>query len=722
MTKLDHALALAAAGFHVFPIVAGKKKPPRVKFKGWATRDPAAIRAHWAGDPDDNIGIFTGRYADNEALIVVDVDDKNGKRGSDEVLRLELEGCDLPATRTHTTPSGGRHLVYRCAEPVRQGVDLLGSGLDIRSRGGFIVAPGSSVDAGVYGGNDHPVTPAPAWLIAKLNVSRQRDVTAPVVAGIDTSRAVERAIRYLKDEAPLSVKGQGGDQTAYKVAARVKDFGVDAPTCRSLMLDHWNDRCPPGWLPERLWEKVQHAYEYGLDPVGAASPEADFKTPAAAPAQASTKGHPFEELNKEFAFVLAGGGAHILWETTDAKDRFKLEHLTLSAFNQKFAAQKLTAGKKAEPITVGWMEWMHRRSYDGLVFMPELQSPKRFYNLWRGFSVTPLPAGETPSKDAQAALDTFLEHALVNVCNGSPSLYRWLIGYFAHLVQRPWEKPLVALVFRGEKGVGKNALVERVGELLGNHFLVASNRRYLVGNFNGHLENCLFFALDEAFWSGDKQAEGTLKDLITGKHHVIEHKGKEPYTVDNVTRVAIIGNEDWLVPASHDERRFAVFDVGTGRKQDRAYFQTMRERMEAGGDRLLLRYLQEFDLGLVDVNAAPSTSALLEQKHATLEPVHSWWLACLTEGRIVTSDFGADWPTEVETTRLRDAVRRYIKDRQIRQWVPEDSAIGRRLKACCPTLRHTKKHQVGYVYRFPDLADARASWSRYIGHQMEWPE
>jgi hypothetical protein len=91
------------------------------------------------------------------------------------------------------------------------------------------------------------------------------------------------------------------------------------------------------------------------------------------------------------------------------------------------------------------------------------------------------------------------------------------------------------------------------------------------------------FALDEAFWSGDKQAEGVLKDLITGRDHVIEHKGKEPYSVANKTRVVIIGNEDWLIPASHDERRFAFFDVGDGRKQDRAFFQSMREGMEAGG-------------------------------------------------------------------------------------------------------------------------------------------
>src|SRR5690606_13114237 len=147
---------------------------------------------------------------------------------------------------------------------------------------------------------------------------------------------------------------------------------------------------------------------------------------------------------------------------------------------------------------------------------------------------------------------------------------------------------------RGGKGTGKNALVDRVGYLLGNHYLLTSNRRYLVGNFNGHLEHCLLFALDEAFWSGDKQAEGQLKDLITGSHHVIEHKGKEPYSVENCTRIVIIGNEEWLVPSSHDERRFAVFHVGDGRKQDRAFFQAMREGMERGGYRLLLRYLLDY--------------------------------------------------------------------------------------------------------------------------------
>jgi hypothetical protein len=262
-----------------------------------------------------------------------------------------------------------------------------------------------------------------------------------------------------------------------------------------------------------------------------------------------------------------------------------------------------------------------------------------------------------------------------------------------------------------------------VGALLGGHFFLTSNRRYLVGNFNGPLENCLLFVLDEAFWSGDKQAEGIVKDLITGKSHVIEHKGKEPFTVDNRTRVVIIGNEDWLVPASHDERRFAVFDVGDARKQDRAFFQTMRERMEMGGYRLLLRFLQGFDLTGIDVNAAPSTAALLDQKAASLNPVHRWWLACLQEGRLVGSDFDGGWPSDVECERLRNAIRRYAIDRRIRNWLPDDNDIGRQIKKACPLLMHKKVRSNGpYLYKLPLLNECRDLWDKYIGHSVEWQE
>jgi len=294
--------------------------------------------------------------------------------------------------------------------------------------------------------------------------------------------------------------------------------------------------------------------------------------------------------------------------------------------------------------------------------------------------------------------------------------------YFAHLVQRPGDKPLTAIVFQGAKGVGKNALVERVGHLLGRHFMVASNRRYLLSNFNGHLERMLLFALDEAFWSGDKASESVLKDLITGQRHVIEHKGKEPYAVANKTRIAILGNEEWVVPASHDERRFAVYKVGAKRQGQPKWFETMRLGMERGGYAVLLRHLLDVDLAGYNPNVAPATEGLREQKHASFAPHMDWWFACLREGRIVGSDLPAAWPERVLCDTMRDAYRRYTSERNVRSWLPSDDRLKRVLGAAAEwrRVRVRQGTTLAWWYGLEPLADARMRWDAHIGHREEW--
>ena len=725
MTLGDQALLLARQGFYVFPITPGAKFPPAIKkWNTAATREPSVIVGWW-DMLDYNIGISTSQFGDHEALLVVDIDTKKGVDGYASLLRLELEGWDLPETRTHHTPTGGRHLIYRVETPVRQGANVLGPGLDTRSKGGYIVAPGSQLDGGAYTGTDDKVVPAPTWLIdrcGKKSVQRSGLGIGHTPVAVDPDKAAQRVGRYLMGEAPIAIEGNGGDETTYRVALRCKDLGVDQDQCVAMLLAHWNDRCCPPWDTEDLTAKVANAYRYGLNAPGALSPDADFAVPAEQPTNGQLG--PFAKLNSDHAFVLAGGGAHILWETSDANGLETVQHVDIAAFKIKYAPQKMTIGKKEQSTAAHWLEWKGRRSYDGIVFMPGenqevAREEKRFFNLWRGFSVEPAPRG-----DSHPALDSFLAHTRDNVCRGNESLYTWLLGYFAHLVQKPWEKPLVSLVFRGGKGVGKNACIERVGALLGRHFLLTSNRRYLVGNFNGHLENCLLFALDEAFWSGDKQAEGTLKDLITGREHVVEHKGKEPYTVANKTRVVIIGNEDWLIPASHDERRFAVFDVGDGRKQDRAFFQTMREGMEADGYPVLLRFLLDFDLSGLDFNCAPATQGLADQKLHSLNPFFQWWHQCLTEGRIIGAEF-IEWPESIECDRFKSAFRRYVKERNVKLWMHEDERITKLLKECAPSVNRKRARGadgLSYSYSLPSCEVSRREWDTFIQHPSQWED
>lgn len=737
--SLAVALELAAKGFHVFPLVADTKLPAIDDFPNCASRDPELIRAWWTDglmgwEQPYNVGISTSRFGDNQALVVIDVDNKGKKRGSEDLFALELEGFSLPETYTQVTPTLGEHIVLHTPQALKQGVKVFDStGLDVRSRGGYIVAAGSSIDGKTYTANDLPVAEAPAWLVERLGKAKpKKESKVQRLEQVDQDYAKKRAIHYLENEAPLSIKGDGGDQTAYCVAARVKDFGVSLDETVELMLDHWNDRCPPGWSPERLREKVEHAFRYGKDAPGMDAPETIFEPidDETAPDDffdlpKPKAQHPFDILNESYAFVLAGGGHHILWETKDPDGRYKLEHLAEASFHKKHASWYMQAGNKSERATKLWMESPRRRSYDGMCFRPQLTAPDGYFNLWRGFAV---PHPTTPldqySAEARDSLRMYLEHIEENVCRGDKALSRWLLGWMAHLIQRPWEKPHTAIVLKGEKGVGKNRFLEPLGHLLGSHFLLTAKRRYLVGNFNGHLQNLLLFALDEAFWSGDKQAEGTLKDLITGSHHVIEHKGKEPYTVENCVRVVIMGNDEWVVPATADERRYAVFDVGNRRQQDGEFFGKMVEGFKAGGYELLLKFLLDFDLSGIDVNRAPVTEGLLEQKVRSLEAVHQWWLACLDEGTVVGGEFSGAWPEAVDKERLRSAFRRYARERNIHSRVPDDRGFGRLLKRCAPNLdgshKRRERGELINVYKMPELEESRRAWEKFIGHECNW--
>lgn len=715
MSRLQQALALAERGFHVFPCEANGKKPVITDFPNRATRDPEQITKWFTGN-SYNIGISTTRFGDDKALCVVDIDNKNGKNGDAQLLALELEGHELPPSLEQSTPSGGRHIVYVTERPLKQGVDVLGSGLDIRSRGGYIVGPGSEIDDKPYrqiNGHGH-VVPAPDWLVHRLGVDHARPALSGVVlAGVDANRARSRAIEYLLT-APVAVEGDGGDSTTFKVACKLKDLGCNEELAFSLMWSDWNAHCVPPWSTDDLWDKVVHAYKYGRDPVGIRAPEAVF-TPAVNDNEEDEGLHPFEVLNQSYAYVVQGD--HIIWETTDADGNPLVAHLNTDNFHKALASQRFQSGEKSVQLTKAWMNSEKRRTYDGFVFAPERDVDTRWYNLWRGFSVQPALAANHP------ALDAFLDHALNNVCHGDKDLCHWLIGWFAHMIQRPWEKPLVALVFKGKKGTGKNALIERVGHLLGKHFMVTSKRRHMVGQFNGHLESCLCLTLDEAFWSGDKESEGVLKDLITGSKHTIEHKGKESFEVRNLTRVIIIGNEEWIVPVTHDERRFAVFTMGDARRQDREFFEGMRVGMEQGGYAHLLRFLMGYDISGLDVNGAPKTKGLLDQMHASLPPTEEWWLDCISSDKLMGAPFGDVLPDRIPTSKAYDAFVAWIRQRNIRQRLPDHKMFVKAISAVAPSMEKKRARDGSdLVYSFfnPGIDVLRADWDRFIGGKHDW--
>src|SRR5262249_49696416 len=120
--------------------------------------------------------------------------------------------------------------------------------------------------------------------------------------------------------------------------------------------------------------------------------------------------------------------------------------------------------------------------------------------------------------------------------------------------------------------------------------------------------------------------------------HPIELKGFEAEWVANLIRLMVIGNEDWLVPASMTERRWGALDVNENRIQDTKYFAAIVDELNNGGYEALLYLLLNYDLSGVDLRKVPSTDALLDQKFASLNTNERWWLDVLRRGELPSYD------------------------------------------------------------------------------------
>ncbi len=290
MTMRAAAVALAEKGFRVFPcLINGKFPAVKDDFSGRASSDPAKVREWWTeavtGESSHaNIGIST------DDLLVLDFDVKNGAEG---LADLEYWESILDYKHLVYTPSGGYHAYFKLPPGVRVAGNIkkIRPATDVRSWHNYVIGPGSEIDGNAYSWveseADNNVVPAaigdldiaPQWVVDLCDTPREREMPGPGTVELDTQEAIDTAADYLKCTPLISVEGERGNFTAYKAAARVRDFAVSESQCLDLMLDHWNDRCKPSWKTEDLSKIVGNAFKYAKKAVVERGSEFETVTP-----------------------------------------------------------------------------------------------------------------------------------------------------------------------------------------------------------------------------------------------------------------------------------------------------------------------------------------------------------------------------------------------------------------------------------------------------------
>jgi len=671
---LDAALQYQAAGWHVVPLhwivgggcscakrerCASPGKHTLVKWRDMPRPGPAEIQAWWAHWPLANVGILTGLRS---GVGVLDVD---GEAGIARLGALTTHlGAPLPRTLMAESGriGGGRHAYYAVIGVTR---NATAAGLDWRGDGGLVVAPPSV----------HRTGATYKWVGAG-------DVLAPLPAGLMEWFAAQGGgkrpprERVLRTDLPVhlqSFQRPTADAARPKSLAALADIeaALAAIPNPDLGWEEWNTilmaayaaggtiEIAEAWSSKSSKHKEGSVKERWAAYAGCPPTELTFgslvylareavpgwEPPSQRAREVNTtsvptdvNGHalftevheeslsPLQKLNKDFAVISNIGGKCLVMTF----DRKLPSFQSFKSFAERFANRYVVTKRvnshgdsieKAEQMGTHWLKWSGRRQYEGIDLEPTGELPEGWYNLWQGWGVPPAAGGWPRMR----------QHITKILAKGEEESVLYILRWAAWTVQHPGERAGVALVLRGGQGIGKGTFAQALLKMFGAHGLQIYNRAHFVGHFNAHLRNVLLLYADEAFWAGDKPAESILKGMLTEPGLVIEQKGVDVTTCKNRLHVIMATNSEWVVPASHDSRRYAVFDCAE-ELPGLGYFDALHREIESGGASAMLHDLLNVDLGGWHPREIVQTEGLRTQKELSLDPLQAWWLDVVESG------------------------------------------------------------------------------------------
>ncbi len=273
-TRLERAQWVAGKGISVFIVTANEKRP--LGGHSWMSRhttDPQQIADWFEMEPDCNYGVWL-----RDDYVVIDLDmskDTDGVSGIDAFEAICAEnGIDNFLyeldTLTVKTPSGGYHLYFRSPFKVAN-ANTFPNLIDVRGAIGYVVGPGSKIDAGEWKieDEDAPIMDIPEFLLPYLTSPGHKDPNHNVpVVEMDLAENIAQAEEWMKDTPP-AVEGENGDDNTYQVCCELRDFGVsETEALRILCEGDWNAKCEPPWDAAELEIKIKNSYAFGQNRPG----------------------------------------------------------------------------------------------------------------------------------------------------------------------------------------------------------------------------------------------------------------------------------------------------------------------------------------------------------------------------------------------------------------------------------------------------------------------
>lgn len=323
-----------------------------------------------------------------------------------------------------------------------------------------------------------------------------------------------------------------------------------------------------------------------------------------------------KDMNKRYTHVVIGGKNIVVsMRYCQVQGQTPLFQ-SLGEFKNNFTSEgRIGLGKKKNRGDA-WLLWSgHNHEPYGTGFFPiEAKKPKGVFNFFRGFAI----------KGKAGDCSIYLNHLKEVICNNDQAAYEYLVGWLAHLFQKPDEKPGVSIVMKSVEGTGKGAMAEPLLKILGAHGNKTNGAYALTGRFNGIVANRLLIFADETDLT-DGNASEKIKAMITEPTVNMERKGLEIEPLPNFCRFIFASNHARALNAGKRERRFLVLEPSEAKAQDKEYFTVLWNWINKGGAEKLLNYLLSVDISNFNPHKCPQTQSLVDEKLANLRGIDRYF-------------------------------------------------------------------------------------------------
>ncbi|TIM22856.1 MAG: hypothetical protein E5Y74_08200 [Mesorhizobium sp.] len=547
------------------PLAPRSKEPTGGFSSRKALSSVAEVKAYYSANPGANFGIVTGLAS---GLVVLDVD---GDEGRASLASLLAKHRPLPRTTTVKTARGLHYYFRYAAGPISGRTGHLGTGLDVRGEGNYVVGPGSIHPTGFryqYEKDCHLVrvkpAPLPTWLLMLMS-----------------PRTAETSI---PQEASPSSQVMEGSRNVHltSVAGKLRNSAIgDDALLAALKAENLAKCSPP--LSDAEVEKIARS-------VGQYSIMNQGKDAAEAIAQAILDAH-------------YAGGAHLIYAADgkfwayDGKVWVRISGKTIQG-HALVAAKSLQAQKSNTASLIGQVENILKAQVstdeDKLRFESTPPAVVNCKNgeLWLASDGTRELRAHSPSSFLRNCLDVEyqptatcpeFDKALSEIFSKSsdPAAMASFWHEFAGYVIQPDRSIAVIVICRGAGRNGKTTLVDTLMRLLGQNLVAAmrvqdlNQNQFTMGNLLGKL---LF--VDDDVKMGTRLPDGDLKRISEAKLISAERKFGEQFNfVVRTVPMLLCNNPPSLADLSEGMRRRLLvvpFDRTFSEKEiDRDLFKTI---------------------------------------------------------------------------------------------------------------------------------------------------